>query len=80
MRVELLEPKVAVKKGSSTASHNIPYFYKFFPTFFELTRKIIYFLDSPHSETVEKVKKICIKWNFSLKNSNFGRAFCLLGL
>ena len=29
-----------------------------------------YFLVSAHSETVEKVEKICIKLNFNQKNSN----------
>ena len=49
----------------------VAHFKKFFSTFSGVTRKIIYFLDSAHSQTVEKVEKICIKWNFTPKNSNF---------
>ena len=52
---------------------NVAHFYKFFSTFSGLTRKIIIFLESAHSETVEKVEKICLKWNLTPKNSNFSR-------
>ena len=46
-------------------------FYKFFSTFLGIIQKIIIFLVSAHSETVEKVEKICIKLNLNQKNSNF---------
>ena len=72
-RVKIIGTVLHKPRRPGRKCSNIAHFYKFFSTFSGLTGKIIIFLESAHSETVEKVKKICLKWNLTPKNSNFSR-------